>query len=853
MPLKTPGAILALLALSLTSPDGHAQLYKWVDENGKIHYSDKEPDKKAESKVIEQDQAGGAQNPRTSSVSSKPIIRPYEKTARKLHLLDTRYLWKSESQVNQTSKVGVFHSGKGCISRGAMNTPDVFVYHKSLFPSEADLTHRINKVINGLDYDAERTEKYRLLGRLKKTGGLSLHAEIIDMDFKTCAPGIRKSERLKRMENISAHRFTKHRVKLQVSWQLRSNRDQDIIYETSTAGSFNGWSHSTSSRTAIGNALESAVLTLFSEQDFIARILVEEDASGIEDLDYASLKPISSDQETRSRKLHLLANGKDWIKGKDAQAEIGQLLFGEKCAARAPMPLGIALNRKKWLAADASRANDAIIKKTRPLGYSISPASDDTLSKLENSRGYSLNARITSLTYDACAPSLAASTKYKPVDKIAFKRLSRNRVQVWVEWTLKSDRNRKLLYRTSTMGFAGSLLTDTRGADAMSQALGMAAEQLFADRDFIELITLEPRDPAQAQSFAARDNSSVKGIVMASDQKATRLIVVSGSSPWRRIPADKSVGFYAYGSECTPFRERKWPQALNDHPRIFPDAGEIVSAESKVVKSLGYPSQVADEYSVVSIKRKLGGYSLHGDIVDMRFDSCAPELSEDTAYSSRKISSSQFKRHRIILRIDWKLVGSDQDQVLFRKMTEGVADSWLLNARGKKVFAIAIENATSQLFAEPEFVASLVTDNTPEEKGFFSGLLSFLGSQESGDQASIPGTNNRYLLQAHAAQVFSEISVVKIGSLQHYMMEGDWPHSLPQIGISDSTFNNSEAISHVNLQPDGSIVVELKELFGSDKIITLNPESSNGEVSMNRWHCSSNLDSAYLPQNCEGL
>ncbi|MDH3761180.1 MAG: DUF4124 domain-containing protein [Gammaproteobacteria bacterium] len=853
MSAKISSAILVLITLTLTSLNGQAQLYKWVDENGKIHYSDKEPDKKADSKVIKQKQNNSSQFPNAATASTKPIIRPYEKTARKLHLLDTRYLWKSESHVNQTSKVGVFHSGKGCTSRGAMNTPDVFVYHKSLFPSEADLTHRINKIINGLDYDAERTEKYRLLGRLKKTGGLSLHAEIVDMDFKTCAPGIRKSERLKRMENISAHRFTKHRVKLQVNWQLRSNRDQDVIYEATTAGRFNGWSHSTSSKTAISNALESAVLTLFSEQDFIARILVEEDGSGIEDLEYASLKPISSEQKTRTRKLYLLANGKDWIKGKETQAEIGQLLFGEKCAAKAPMPLGIALNRKKWLAADANRTNDAIIKKTRPLGYSISPASSDTLTKLENSGGYSLNARITGLTYDACAPSLAASTKYKPVDKIAFKRLSRNRVQVWIEWTLKSDRNRKLLYRTSTMGFAGSLLTDNRGEDAMSAALGMAAEQLFADRDFIELITLKPRDPAPAQRFTARDNSSVKGIVMASDQKATRLIVVSGSSPWSRIAADKSVGFYAYGSECTPFKERNWPQALNDHPRIFPDAGEIASAESKVVKSLGYPSQVADEYSVVSIKRKLGAYSLHGHIVDIRFDSCAPELSEDIVYSNRKISSSQFKRHRIILRIDWKLVGTDQGQVLFRKMTEGVADSWLLNAGGKKVFSIAIENATSQLFAEPGFVASLVTDKSPEQKGFFSGLLSFLDSQDSGDSTSIPGATSRYLLQAHAAQVFSEISVVKVGSLQHYMMEGDWPHSLPQIGISDSTFNNSEAISHVNLQPDGSIVVELKELFGSDKIITLNPESSNGDVSMNRWHCSSNLDSAYLPQNCEGL
>ncbi len=852
MSRKIPSAIALLTALALVAFNSHAQLYKWVDENGKIHYSDKEPGKEIDSKVLPQRQTSIGQPQQTAS-SSKPIIRPYEKTARKLHLLDTRYLWKSEAYVNQTTKIGVFHTGKGCTSRGAMTTPDIFVYHKSLFPSESDLTYRINKIINGLDYDSERTEKYRLLGRLKKTGGLSLHAEIVAMDVNSCAPGIRKSERLKKMDKISSHRFSKNRVKLQVSWQLRSNRDQDVIYEVTTAGQYNGWSHTTSSRNAIGNALESAVLALFADRDFIARILVEEDGSGLEDLVSASLKPINTDQKTRTRKLFVLANGKHWIKDKDTQAEIGQLMFGEKCAAKKPMSLGIALNHMKWLATDARRANDAIIKTTRPLGYSISPASNDALSKLKDSGGYSLNARVVKLTYDACAPALSASTKYKPVDNISFKRLTRNRVQVWVEWTLKTDRNRKLLYKTSTMGFAGSLLTDKRGEDAMSEAIGMAAEQLFADRDFIQVITLKSREPASAQGFAAKDNSAVKGIVMAGDQQAKKLIIVGSSNPWSKISTEKSVGLFAYGAECTPFRERQWPQALNDHPRIFPDAGDIVRAEAKVVKSLGYPSQVADEYSVVSMKRKLDAYSLHGNIVDIRFDSCAPELDEDLVYSRRKISSGQFKRHRIIVRIDWKLVGVSDDQALFRKTTEGVADSWLLNSKGKKVFNLAIENATSQLFAQPAFIASLAPQKPPAEEGFFSSLLSFLGSEDSAEPDAQQAMTNRYRLQAHAAQVFSEINVVKIGALEYFMIEGDWPDSLPTIGYSDSMFNNSEAISHVNLQPDGSIVVELTEMFGDGKIITLSPESNNSNMSMNRWHCSSNLASSYLPQSCEGL
>ena len=55
------------------------------------------------------------------------------------------------------------------------------------------MTKSINKVVLGLDYEAEQTDKYRLLDRLKKTGGLSLHAEIVEMKIKTIA---RQSRRI---------------------------------------------------------------------------------------------------------------------------------------------------------------------------------------------------------------------------------------------------------------------------------------------------------------------------------------------------------------------------------------------------------------------------------------------------------------------------------------------------------------------------------------------------------------------------------------------------------------------------------------------------------------------------------
>ena len=287
-----------LLLILFTAPLGvQAELFKWVDENGKIHYSDKKPDDTVQSKVI--GDRSDSQNQSLTDSGSRPIIRPYEKTARKLHLLNTQYVWKRETEVNRSNKLGAYYTGKGCISRGAIRTPEVFIHHKPMIPAESRLTQQISRIINGLDYSSERTEKYRLLERLKKTGGLSLHSEIIQMNLSSCAPGVSQGQRRVEVSRIPARRFTKHRVNLEVSWRLKTNRDQDLVYETVTDGGFSGWNQSMPASEAIGNALENAVLKLFADADFIARILV--DGQG------ATRKTPSNPQPSLGRKYVLQA------------------------------------------------------------------------------------------------------------------------------------------------------------------------------------------------------------------------------------------------------------------------------------------------------------------------------------------------------------------------------------------------------------------------------------------------------------------------------------------------------------------------------------------------------------------
>ena len=116
--------------------NAQAQLYKWVDEEGNVHFSDQPPADENDSSVVPDPQPQSGSSTSRKLGAGQPLIRPYDKEVRKLHLPDVRYLWKSTSHARISTKVGVYHTGKACTTRGAIKAPEVFVSHASLLPSE---------------------------------------------------------------------------------------------------------------------------------------------------------------------------------------------------------------------------------------------------------------------------------------------------------------------------------------------------------------------------------------------------------------------------------------------------------------------------------------------------------------------------------------------------------------------------------------------------------------------------------------------------------------------------------------------------------------------------------------------
>ncbi len=189
-----------------------------------------------------------------------------------VHLVESGYAWINDSRTGQPEKIGIYHVGKGCTTRGAIMAPEVFKRHKGLLPKHFTLGHQVIDVIEELGYEIKQTQRSVLKKNLKITGGIVMLAEITAMNLKTCAPKIYQTELLKPADSIASYKFSQNRVRLRVRWQLLDNSNQVVLYETETEGDFDGWKKPTRTGRSVGEAMQAATKNLFARQDFIDRL-----------------------------------------------------------------------------------------------------------------------------------------------------------------------------------------------------------------------------------------------------------------------------------------------------------------------------------------------------------------------------------------------------------------------------------------------------------------------------------------------------------------------------------------------------------------------------------------------------
>lgn len=850
--------LLLFLLFALALQPARAELYKWVDSKGKVHYSDKKPeDRKAKSRAQRLELKTRGRQKEQMIGGSNAIIRPADREPRKLLVAEAIYNWEKRPASGQKSgkrKIGRYATGPGCNSRGPIRLPEVYLHHKDFFPSEQEIASSVARVIESLDYDADPVTRYRLIQRLKQTGGLSLHPVITDLDLTACARRSRGANRVPNPRDLSASSFDRNRVRITLLWKLKDDRDQRLLQEVTTKGYYSDPKSSISVSWAITRAIEAATAELMSRPDFVARLLVEEDGPGADGspgktaIDEPEPIPRKPDQPAHSLLLDL--DLESW-RQRQAAKPAGYLLFGARCSARRPVTVDDLELLPDLRKLPDTRMTDAVLKTGLGLQYSLIPPLNTARQRLQSNGGLLLKGELVEFSFDSCAPEQPASAKYKQVDRRSFRTLLRHRVRLGIKWSLRSGDGKHLLIQIRTRGEAGDLDSDNDLHAQLIAAMTQATRQLFAQPAFIDKLKI--RQPRQARdgSFEVRRKAyrplqpRPRDPARGQDQP---LLLSLDDSPWKKLPAGKPIGMLAWGAGCRPLRTRLWPEDFNRYKALYPKLVELAAAEARALKSLDYPFVQTSSTDKLRLKRKLGGLLLEGEIQGLAFDSCAPKL--DNKQLGRTPAPHELTRHRALLEVRWRLYGRDDAHPLLVTRSLGLADSWQINSAPRQILNQAMEDATRRLFAQDRFLLLLQQEGkTGKDKarGFFSRLFSGSDEEEKPDA-------NRYIVQARLGKVLAELQNLRFEMIQYRELNGHWPNRFDEIGANPGVLRENPAIDDISLQPDGTILVELPANMGHNRLLQYGPVADDRQPARrDHWVCRSNLPEDYRPEPCQGL
>ena len=265
-------SILVTLFIIVTfSSAVNAELYKWVNDEGKTHYSDTTPKVKKHNVIIPD--VSPSQRAFDRNTENKPIILPYGMSSRKILLSQGIYQWKQNNQ--HRKKLGVYYLGQFCSSRGAIFAANLYTDHPRFLPNEHGIPDVIKVALKKLGYDGHISQIFDLQERIQSLNGLYLKAELLELDLHTCAPthSLRHTISPKK---IPWSNFTKNRASVSIRWQLINDMNQPAVYETITKGYYDNWDNNKKAFSTINQALEIAVNNLFSDHKFIDLITTTE-------------------------------------------------------------------------------------------------------------------------------------------------------------------------------------------------------------------------------------------------------------------------------------------------------------------------------------------------------------------------------------------------------------------------------------------------------------------------------------------------------------------------------------------------------------------------------------------------
>lgn len=255
------------LICCLPASKGIAQVYKWTDAQGKVHYSDKKIGDSAKAQNLDL-----GTMPAVKQVNTQEAKR-YQNTRPSLYLLRSEMALDRLTTLRSPAKFAYFYFGGDCISPTVASYEEFTTRFKNSLPDADDLYRDEGLVFNKYNFRNNSAE-YAIdnIKRVTDEEGnlpLKLHVSIIDMRINSCAPRQEQVD-YSNKGRFGIGSFEKSNVWLQLQATISTVDDDIVLLNIIIEGSADKVDgHSGNIAHLVTAAYEQAITNLIANDKFV--------------------------------------------------------------------------------------------------------------------------------------------------------------------------------------------------------------------------------------------------------------------------------------------------------------------------------------------------------------------------------------------------------------------------------------------------------------------------------------------------------------------------------------------------------------------------------------------------------
>jgi hypothetical protein len=256
----------ALLVGTQPFTSAHAELYKWVDGQGRTHYGDKPDPAVSKEKTTVMPVPSSLEQPDDASASLDKMAQ-HQQMMRDAGKAVPMLLIVVQPFTQGREQVAVLRAGYSCTGAAPLWWPDVRDQRPELAPEYWALGTGSVMAFQNFDYSAMHVTEETALAQQREWNGLLLQMRVTKFFLDACAPqstatGSQSASELVR--TLAPRRF---QLQMTLEWSLIS-QDSKVLYSGSTRSKGGNLSSNNSRTKAYNEALTKAVTELLGQQAF---------------------------------------------------------------------------------------------------------------------------------------------------------------------------------------------------------------------------------------------------------------------------------------------------------------------------------------------------------------------------------------------------------------------------------------------------------------------------------------------------------------------------------------------------------------------------------------------------------